>query len=641
MKQISVNVIGILLMFGIAGCGGGSGGGGSSTTTYTVGGNVNGLSAGQSVTLQNNGLDDLILTMDGVFGFATQLADGDTYNVQVSTQPSTQTCSASTNSGSIAAASISNVVITCSTNTYTVGGSLSGLAALQSIVLTNNGGDNLTLSANGAFTFNTAVSDSAGYDVQIATQPGGQFCIASNNNGTINGANVSNLTVACSASSMSGSLDTTFNALGSTPGIVTNDPDGNTVGSDLGYAIATDSNGKIVVAGDGFSGSTVSIDMTIWRFNSDGSLDTSFDGDGIVTFDGAVGNVQDHGRDLTLDAAGKILVTGESISAATGFLDMVLWRYNSDGTPDTSFGVNGIATHRNAAGGDLSDWGHGITIDASGRILISGRSHNGANDDMVIWRYDSNGILDTNFNTTGFVIGRDASGVVGNDLGYGITVDASGRILVTGQSSTNTGPGMVIWRFNSDGTPDTTFDGDGIVLYQSSAVATSTDEGRAIAVRADGKIIIGGSSNGGGTNFDLAIWRYNADGSIDSTFAAGGPTPGKYRRSVSSSGTQSDVGIDMVVDSNDNILLTGWTDNSTTNNDMILIRVNADGDLDTSFNASGTIPGIVTHHNAAGGNLLDQGQGVTIDISGNILVTGTSTATGTNNGEMTIWRFKP
>ncbi|MFZ5799262.1 MAG: Kelch repeat-containing protein [Thermodesulfobacteriota bacterium] len=168
---------------------------------YTVGGTVTGLAAGNSVVLQNNGVDDLTVSNDGPFTFATALADGTGYAVSVLTQPDTpnQTCSVSSGSGTVAGADITDVSVTCVTNTYTVGGTVTGLAAGNSVVLQNNGVDDLTVSNDGPFTFATALADGTGYAVSVLAQPDtpNQTCGVSNGSGTIAGADVTDVGITC------------------------------------------------------------------------------------------------------------------------------------------------------------------------------------------------------------------------------------------------------------------------------------------------------------------------------------------------------------------------------------------------------------------------------------------------------------
>ena len=164
------------------------------TTTFTVGGNVSGLAAGNSVVLRNNGGNNLTVAANGAFTFSTALPDQSAYAVTVFTQPTTpnQTCVVTNGSGNLAGANVSNVTVTCTTTTYTVGGTVAGLAAGNNVVLRNNGGNDLNVAANGAFTFTTPVADGAAFAVTVFTQPTtpSQTCVVTNGSGTIAGANV-------------------------------------------------------------------------------------------------------------------------------------------------------------------------------------------------------------------------------------------------------------------------------------------------------------------------------------------------------------------------------------------------------------------------------------------------------------------
>lgn len=164
----------------------------ASSATYTVGGSVSGLSG--TVVLQNNLGDDLTLTNNGEFTFATVLANQAPYSVTVKTQPAGQVCSVSSGSGTVSSAAVTNVNVSCSTSTYTVGGSVSGLSG--TVVLQNNSGDDLTITTDGPFTFATEVAHSAGYSVTVLTQPSGQVCTVTHGSGTIS-ASVSDVSVSC------------------------------------------------------------------------------------------------------------------------------------------------------------------------------------------------------------------------------------------------------------------------------------------------------------------------------------------------------------------------------------------------------------------------------------------------------------
>jgi hypothetical protein len=177
------------------------GAGGGGTGSFTVGGSVTGL-AGSGLVLTDNITDVLPITGTGTVPFTfTQKVSG-AYSVAVSTQPSNpaQTCTVTGGTGT-ATAIVTGVSVACTTNpvTATIGGQLTGLQANSQVVLQNNGGDSLTLTANGSFTFKTPVTGPTdAYAVTVLTQPANplQICTVTNGSGTATG-NVTNVAVGC------------------------------------------------------------------------------------------------------------------------------------------------------------------------------------------------------------------------------------------------------------------------------------------------------------------------------------------------------------------------------------------------------------------------------------------------------------
>ena len=177
----------------LLGCGGGS----SGAKSYSVGGVVSGLAAGESVILNKNGRDSLTLSSNAAFTFATPVASGSSFLVTVATQPTGQTCVVNAGSGSVSTAGVTSVGIVCTENTYTIGGTFSGLLAGRSVVLLNNAGDPLTLTANGSFTFVTRIPFGSTYGVTIGTQPLGEACEVTDGSASVGAMNVTNVSVAC------------------------------------------------------------------------------------------------------------------------------------------------------------------------------------------------------------------------------------------------------------------------------------------------------------------------------------------------------------------------------------------------------------------------------------------------------------
>ena len=184
----------------LVGCGGGDDDGTPLPPTFGVGigGTLSGLAEGRTLTLQNNGRDDMPLSRNGEFIFITRLEAGDPYAVTVKTQPVGQLCWVTNGVGTVPRNYVASVAVRCenlAAATFTVGGTVSGLAG--TVVLQNNGGNDLSVASNGGFTFGTALAGGAAYAVTVRSQPAGQSCTVRNGSGTVASANVGSVEVTC------------------------------------------------------------------------------------------------------------------------------------------------------------------------------------------------------------------------------------------------------------------------------------------------------------------------------------------------------------------------------------------------------------------------------------------------------------
>jgi N-acetylneuraminic acid mutarotase len=183
----------------VAGCGGGTQGSNTPPVAYTVGGTVSGL-AGSGFVLQDNGGNNLAVSSNGTFTFTAALASGTAYKVTVLSQPTNpnQTCTVSAGTGTLTS-NVTNVLVTCTTDTYTIGGTVINLVGTGGgLQLQDNGGDTLLVNANGSFTFPTALLSGTAYTITVFVQPSSpaQTCGVTNGTG-IATANVSGITVDC------------------------------------------------------------------------------------------------------------------------------------------------------------------------------------------------------------------------------------------------------------------------------------------------------------------------------------------------------------------------------------------------------------------------------------------------------------
>jgi hypothetical protein len=167
------------------------------TNAFAVSGTVSGLS-GTGLVLQNNNGDDVGVQSDGGFTFATRIPSGSQYNVTVTGQPPTQACSVQGGAGTMEDHDVTNVVVTCVTREFTIGGTISGLEG-SGLVLANNGSDKFSPTANGSFTFPTAVQTGRPYDVTVDKPPlfPLQVCRVFSGNGVVADSNITNIEVRC------------------------------------------------------------------------------------------------------------------------------------------------------------------------------------------------------------------------------------------------------------------------------------------------------------------------------------------------------------------------------------------------------------------------------------------------------------
>jgi uncharacterized delta-60 repeat protein len=263
------------------------------------------------------------------------------------------------------------------------------------------------------------------------------------------------------------------------------------VSQDEASGVVLQADGKIVVAGDGGGGGTG--DFALARYNPDGSLDTSFSGDGRQTTD--FGG-SDFLSGVALQADGKIVaVGGGGVGGTAGF---ALARYNPDGSLDTSFSGDGRQT---TDFGDF-DQAKGVALQGDGKIVAIGEVGVGAPGDFAVARYNPDGSLDTSFSGDG----RQTTDFGGSDQANGVALQGDGKIVAVGQG----GPGgtndfaLALARYNLDGSLDTSFSGDG----KQTTDFGGYDEAHGVAVQGDGRIVAVGFGRGLDGTSDFALARY-------------------------------------------------------------------------------------------------------------------------------------
>ncbi len=350
-----------------------------------------------------------------------------------------------------------------------------------------------------------------------------------------------------------GSLDTTFGTSGTVTTAIGS-------GDDRAYAVAIQSDGKIVAVGYSYNGTKD--DFALVRYNTDGSLDTTFGTYGIVTT--AIGSGDDRAYAVAIQGDGKIVAAGVK-SDYPGFSTPTLFalvRYNTNGSLDTTFGGTGmVTTSVGSFGGDAAS---AVAIHSDGKIVVAGHSRGEWGSVFALARFNVDGSLDSTFGGTGIVTTSFAPwGIDYDAFAYAVAIQGDGKIVTAGYRYgfnyifRNT---IALVRYNSDGSLDTAFGTYGTV---STAIGNGDNKAYAVVIQGDGKITAAGYSYNG-TNDDFALVRYNANGSLDTTF-------GTYGTVTTAIGSGDDRAYAVAIQSDGKIVAAGYSYNGT-NNDFALVR---------------------------------------------------------------------
>ncbi len=380
----------------------------------------------------------------------------------------------------------------------------------------------------------------------------------------------------------SGSLDSSF---GSDGKVITVFGTSN----ESANSIAIQSNGKIVVAGSSSNGTNN--EFTVTRYNTDGSLDSSFDSDGKVTT--TIGSNAD-AFSVAIQSDGKIVLAGNAIIG--GRDEIAVARYNTDGSLDSSFDSDGKVTTTIGE----ADYATSVVVQSDGKIVVAGSSATGGDSNFALIRFNTDGSLDSSFDPAVTPIGS------ANDEAYSVAIQSNGKIVVAGYSDNGAQRVFAVARYNTDGSLDSSFNSDGKV---TTAIG-SDDLAKSVAIQSDGKIVVAGSSSNGSDN-DFALIRYNTDGSLDSSFASDGKV-------ITVFGSSGEFANSVALQSDGKIVVAGSSDNGA-QRVFAVARYSADGSLDSSFDSDGKVT------TAIGSG--DFAFSVAIQSDGKIVVVGSS-----NNG---------
>ncbi len=407
--------------------------------------------------------------------------------------------------------------------------------------------------------------------------------------------------------------------------------------------------------------------------------DSTFDVNGLKSF--IYFNNIDRSYGCALQPDEKLVMTGLSKNPATGSFELCITRLLTDGDFDTTFNADGNCFVSMGNQQSIGGMTPKVKIAPDGKIVVvnSGRATGGASQDMMICRLDTNGYLDTTFNSTGVVFIDMLGSNTQPDQANALDIDANGNIYAAGVTRTGTSPldnDFAVVKINVNGQLDSSFDTDGKKLFNPSGLA---EYGRSIKIQNDGKIVLGGNA---GAN--MYLLRFDTTGTLDLTFNTTGtiniafqlssdmgdmdidglgriviagklntsnsniatarflPTGapdnnygfnGKYTFNIG--GAASTI-TSMHIQNDYKIVLGGFNLDTAQANNFMITRIDTGGTIDLSFNSIGFVSQPVL-----AGNIDEEGNGMAVMNDGRIMMTGTIVFSSAVNEDIGVFRVKP
>lgn len=372
-----------------------------------------------------------------------------------------------------------------------------------------------------------------------------------------------------------------------------------------------------------------------WAAEGAGVLDATFgageeDGTPAGVVSTSLGNGDDMAEDLVVNAEGVVAVVGNRFNGESN--DIVIVRYTADGSFDAGFGVgdedgtpDGVV---NISLGEGDDFVTAIAAQPDGKLVVAGYHEEGASTNMVVLRVNSDGTLDQSFGTAD---DGTENGIVnislgdGNDVARDLAIQPDGKIVLVGDSVVADGStNIIVARLNADGSVDETF-GQSEDGTPNGFVATSLGDGNdtanAVALDAEGKIVVAGSRVAEDGSSNILVARYDAAGAPDATFGVSGDdgTPEGFVNV--SLGDGNDASRDLALQADGKIVVVGDSVSADGSTNFIVARLNSDGTPDDSFGVAedGTPNGFVTTSLGEGN---DFATGVAVQGDGRIVVAG-------------------
>ncbi len=427
-------------------------------------------------------------------------------------------------------------------------------------------------------------------------------------------------TLASAAGTKAGSLDKMFGMRGEVTAQLGTAASG-FLPESYAQGVAVQSDGKIVVAGVASNAADSTLDFAVTRYNSDGSPDVTFGAGGTGTAEFTDFGGQATGRDVVIQPDGKIVVAGDACDSSGANCRFALARYNTNGAPDASFGNGGKLT---TSFGGTDEHGYALALETLGKIVVAGISTGTVFSQFALAQYLPDGTLDSTFGVGGEVttqFGPSPSGAGAHD----VAVQADGKIVAAGWAQLSVGAtSFAFARYNTDGSLDTFFGTGGLATFPvpwAGGVAEENDGAHAVAIGSFGQIVaLGSVFNSADSRWGWGLMQLNSDGSINTNFGGGLVTTDF----ATVCNTFYQFGRDVVI-TGASVVAVG-----SACGQFGLVRYLADGSIDSSF-------GEVTTPFFKGGSA--EADGVSIQADGKILAAGGASGPKTHGEEFAVARY--
>lgn len=402
----------------------------------------------------------------------------------------------------------------------------------------------------------------------------------------------------------------------------------------MGLATVFQPDGKAIVVGSAEDLTNGNRDFAISRLNTDGTLDTTFNGDGraLVPFNllGAAGG-DDVATSVALQQDGKIVVGGYAQASENGDYDFAVVRLNFDGSPDLTFGNGAKVTVGFQLGGSLDDRASGVAVADDGKIILGGTAQRTffGDTDFAIARLTSEGTLDTTFSSDGLKIVPFNSGGDRTDVAQAVAVQPNGAIVIAGgaQRSRSGDYDFAIARVTADGGMDKSFAGTG---KRTVPFNRGDDEATSVTLQGTDILMGGYVQNSSDGSYDIAAVRLKSSGNLDRSFGI----RGKQTAGFDLGGFNDDAGFAVTTQADGRVIVAGRAQLTDTGNyDFAVVRLTPNGSLDPAFGNNGTVR--VPIDLIADG--LDEANGVAVNpLTGSILLAGSASTDDQGHSDVAV-----